>query len=197
VVGKRQLLGLVQRAAVDIDAFNAGLTPMPRTADELLIVSADLKGVVMRPEALRPATAKAATHHTRTFRTRPTTGEKPARKRMAILGAVYDATPAAPHDVIRSRSHTATTRRQMTSNELTPSWRRSHAGFDAARYRVRLVEVGLTGEDQAIARFDAHITLVPSEARQGQPVEIPGRYTIGLRRSTGHWTIHSIRHDQT
>jgi hypothetical protein len=85
----------------------------------------------------------------------------------------------------------------MTSNELTSSWRRSHTGFDATRYRVRLVEVGLTGEDQAIARFDAHITLVPSEARQDRPVEIPGRYTIGLRRSTGHWTIHSIRHDQT
>ncbi|SPT57079.1 ISKra4 family transposase [Actinomadura madurae] len=102
VVGKRQLLELVRRAAVDIDAFNASRTPVPRTAEELLILSADAKGIVMRPEALRPATAKAAARHSRTFRTRLAAGEKPARKRMATLGVVYDALPAPrrPHDVI-------------------------------------------------------------------------------------------------
>ncbi|MFG1711024.1 ISKra4 family transposase [Nonomuraea sp. M3C6] len=102
VVGKRQLLELVRRAAADIDAFDAAQTPIPRTADELVIVSCDQKGVVMRPEALRPATAKAAARATRTFRTRLASGEKPARKRMATLGAVYDAVPAPrrPHDVI-------------------------------------------------------------------------------------------------
>lgn len=102
VVGKRQLLELVRRAAVDIDAFNAACTPIPRTADELLIVSCDQKGVVMRPEALRPATAAAAARAKRTFRTRLAAGEKPARKRMATLGVVYDALPAPrrPHDVI-------------------------------------------------------------------------------------------------
>ncbi|TDD72868.1 ISKra4 family transposase [Actinomadura rubrisoli] len=102
VVGKRQLLQLVRRAAVDIDAFNASLMPVPRTAEELLVISSDQKGVVMRPEALRPATAKAAARATRTFRTRLAAGEKAARKRMATLGAVYDAVPAPrrPHDVI-------------------------------------------------------------------------------------------------
>lgn len=102
VVGKRQLLHLVRRAAVDIDAFNAAQTPIPRTAEELLILSADGKGIVMRPEALRPATAKAAARAVRTFRTRLAAGEKPARKRMATLGVVYDTLPAPrrPHDVI-------------------------------------------------------------------------------------------------
>jgi hypothetical protein len=102
VVGKRQLLDLVRQAAVDIDAFNAAQIPLPRTAEELLILSADGKGIVMRPEALRPATAKAAAQHTRTFRTRLAAGEKSARKRMAALGVVYDAVPAPrrPHDVI-------------------------------------------------------------------------------------------------
>lgn len=106
VIGKRQLLELVRRAAVDIDAFNASRMPVPRTAEELLVLSADAKGIVMRPEALRPATAKAAAkaaaRATRTFRTRLAAGEKPARKRMATLGAVYDAVPAPrrPHDVI-------------------------------------------------------------------------------------------------
>ncbi|MFI0409096.1 ISKra4 family transposase [Actinomadura sp. 3N508] len=102
VIGKRQLLELVRRAAVDIDTFNASVTPVPRTADELLVLSTDAKGIVMRPEALRPATAKAAARAVRTFRTRLAAGEKPARKRMATLGAVYDAAPAPrrPHDVI-------------------------------------------------------------------------------------------------
>ncbi|WP_157549113.1 ISKra4 family transposase [Nonomuraea candida] len=55
-----------------------------------------------RPEALRPATAKAAARRTRTFRTRLAAGEKLCRKRMATLGVVYDAEPAPrrPHDVI-------------------------------------------------------------------------------------------------
>jgi hypothetical protein len=102
VVGKRQLQHLVQQAAVDIDAFYASQTPIPRTAGDLLVISADGKGIVMRPEALRPATRKAAARHQRAFRTRLAAGEKPARKRMATLAAVYDAVPAPrrPHDVI-------------------------------------------------------------------------------------------------
>ncbi|MFC4906884.1 ISKra4 family transposase [Actinomadura gamaensis] len=102
VVGKRQLLQLVRAAAVDIDAFNACLMPVPRTAEEVLVISTDGKGIVMRPEALRPATAKAAARAGHTFRTRLAAGEKSARKRMATLGAVYDTVPAPrrPHDVI-------------------------------------------------------------------------------------------------
>jgi hypothetical protein len=68
----------------------------------VLAISVDGKGIAMRPEALRPATAKAAARARATFRTRLTAGEKPARKRMATLGVVYDAEPAPrrPHDVI-------------------------------------------------------------------------------------------------
>jgi hypothetical protein len=56
----------------------------------------------MRPEALRPATRKAAARHRHRFRTRLASGEKPYRKRMATLAVVYDAEPAPrrPHDVI-------------------------------------------------------------------------------------------------
>jgi hypothetical protein len=102
VIGKRQLEQLVGSAAVDIDAFYAQQIPLPRTADDLLVISVDGKGVVMRPEALRPATKKAAARHKSTFRTRLASGEKPCRKRMATLGVVYDAAPAPrrPHDVI-------------------------------------------------------------------------------------------------
>ncbi|MCW2938569.1 MAG: hypothetical protein JWN00_1554 [Actinomycetia bacterium] len=60
VIGKRQLAHLVQQSTVDIDAFYQQQTPMPCTSSTLLVLSMDGKGIVMRPEALRRATAKAA-----------------------------------------------------------------------------------------------------------------------------------------
>ena len=101
VIGKRQLEEAVVRAAADIPAFYAARVPEPCTPGTLLVLSADCKGVVMRPGALRAATAKAAAKLGK-MRTRLTAGEKPNRKRMAALVAVYDAGPARrrPHDVI-------------------------------------------------------------------------------------------------
>lgn len=57
-----------------------------------MVLSADCKGIVMRPGALRAATAKAAARLGK-MRTRLTAGEKPNRKRMAALVTVYDAEP--------------------------------------------------------------------------------------------------------
>jgi hypothetical protein len=101
VIGKRQIEQAVVSAACDIGAFYAAHVPVPCTASTLLVLSADAKGIVMRPEALRPATARAATRQGR-MRTRLVAGEKPNRKRMATLTCVYDAGPAPrrPHDVI-------------------------------------------------------------------------------------------------
>ena len=59
----------------------------------MLVLSADGKGIVMRPDALRPATAKAAGQATAKLATRLSKGEKRNRKRMAEVGAVYDLTP--------------------------------------------------------------------------------------------------------
>jgi hypothetical protein len=47
-------------AALDIDAFYDQLVPGPSTDATLLVLSCDGKGIVIRPEALREATAKAA-----------------------------------------------------------------------------------------------------------------------------------------
>lgn len=55
----------------------------------LLVLGADGKGIMMRPEVLRSATRKAAAGMKRgrdVFRTRLASGEKPCRKRMAALG---------------------------------------------------------------------------------------------------------------
>jgi len=101
VIGKRQLEESVTGAAADIPAFYAARIPEPCTSGTLLIMSADCKGIVMRPGALRAATAKAAAKLGK-MRTRLAAGEKPNRKRMAALVTVYDAEPAKrrPHDVI-------------------------------------------------------------------------------------------------
>jgi hypothetical protein len=60
VIGKRQVEQAVISAACDITAFYAARVPVLCTAPTLLVISADAKGIVMRPGALRPATAKAA-----------------------------------------------------------------------------------------------------------------------------------------
>lgn len=101
VIGKRQAEEAAVKAAAGIPAFYAARVPGPCTKDTLLVLSADCKGIVMRPSALRAATARAAAKLGK-MRTRLASGEKPNRKRMACLAAVYDAEPAArrPHDVI-------------------------------------------------------------------------------------------------
>ncbi|MGH3196886.1 MAG: ISKra4 family transposase, partial [Streptosporangiaceae bacterium] len=101
VIGKRQAEESVVRSAADITAFYTSRIPEPCTPSTLVVLSADCKGIVMRPGALRAATAKAAAKLGK-MRTRLTAGEKPNRKRMAALVTVYDAEPAErrPHDVI-------------------------------------------------------------------------------------------------
>jgi hypothetical protein len=92
VIGKRQVEEAVVHAAADIPAFYAARVPEPRTRETLLVMSADGKGIVMRPSGLRAATAKAPAKLGK-MRTRLASGEKPNRKRMACLVTVYDAGP--------------------------------------------------------------------------------------------------------
>lgn len=103
-LGKRQLEQLAAAAAVDFEAFySQGARSQAEVTDgDLLVLSADGKGIVMRPDALRPATAKAAAKATGKLKTRLSKGEKRNRKRVAEVGAVYDLTPfpRTPSDII-------------------------------------------------------------------------------------------------
>jgi len=92
-IGKRQLEQLAIAAAADVDAYYAAHRPAASASDVLLVMSYDGKGIVMRPEALREATAKAAAGTRRKLATRLSPGEKNGRKRMAELGCVYDCVP--------------------------------------------------------------------------------------------------------
>ena len=101
-LGKKQLRLLVQRAAQDFEAFYEQRSRHLSLASDLLVLSCDGKGIVMRPEALREATRRAAQQATTKLQTRLSKGEKRNRKRMAEVGAVYDCTPVvrSPADVL-------------------------------------------------------------------------------------------------
>jgi hypothetical protein len=90
-LGKRQVEDLARRAAVDVVAFYDRVGRQPADDSDVLVISADGKGIVMRPEALRAATKKMAARHK--LKTRLSKGEKRDRKRIAELAVVYDATP--------------------------------------------------------------------------------------------------------
>ena len=100
--GKRQVEQLARHAAIDVDAFYASRRPGPAPDEHVLVLTGDGKGIVMRPDALRPATAKAAAAGGNKLATRLSPGEKHGRKRMAELACVYDAAPAprVPDDII-------------------------------------------------------------------------------------------------
>ena len=92
-LGKRQVEDLANRAAIDFDAYYRQRPAPTAEVGQVLILSCDGKGVVMRPGSLRAATAKAAANTNPKLATRLSKGEKRGRKRMAEVGAVYDTTP--------------------------------------------------------------------------------------------------------
>ena len=105
-VAKRQVEFLSARAATDIEEFYATRTRTQADETDVLVISADGKGIVMRPDSLRPATAKAAAAATTKLTTRLSKGEKRNRKRLAEVGAVYDVSPVprSAQDVMASKA---------------------------------------------------------------------------------------------
>jgi hypothetical protein len=110
-IGKRQLEQITIAAAADAERFYQDRDPDQGEPaggqgreQELppLAISADGKGVAMRPEARRRRT-KAPEQRVRTFAKRAGTGEKKGHKRMAETGAVFDVLPEprTPEQVMR------------------------------------------------------------------------------------------------
>lgn len=131
-VGKRQLEGLARRSACDFDAFYAGRQPAASEHADALILSCDGKGVVMRPDALRPATQRQAAKAKGKLKTRLFKGEKRNRKRIAKVGAVYDATPV-PRRVTDILPANESERQQAKSGpEAKGKWLTASVTDDAA-----------------------------------------------------------------
>jgi hypothetical protein len=141
-MGKRQVDELAARAAADVDAFYTRRDQPPAAPGDVLALSFDGKGVVVRPEGLRAATAAKATSHK--LAGRLSKGEKRNRKRMAEVAAVYDLTPAPrtvadilpTTDAQRAAAPAPTAANKWLSASVTDDARQViAAGFDEAHRR--------------------------------------------------------------
>jgi len=92
-VGKQQLEQIVAEAARDAPGFYPSQGTAEGPPGLPLALSADGKGVAMRPEARRAGTARKARNRTKAFGKRLGTGEKAGHKRMAETGVVFDVQP--------------------------------------------------------------------------------------------------------
>lgn len=134
-IGTRQIESLTVRAAADIDAFYQQIERGdPATAKLALGMSADAKGVVMRHEALRAGTARAATSHV--LATRLCAGEKRNRKRMAQIVTVFDSDPAVRDvaDILPAPGHTPAAGPVTSGKWLAASLRHSTAQMITAMF---------------------------------------------------------------
>jgi hypothetical protein len=132
-LGRRQVGELITRAAADVEQFYA-TRDLPAEADTpVLALSVDAKGIVMRPEALRAATAKAAT--SQKLATRLSKGEKRNRKRMAEVGSVFGVVPSprTPHDIIAEATSTPDQARAQAGPATVDKWLTASVTADAAQ----------------------------------------------------------------
>jgi hypothetical protein len=105
-VGKRQVEELAIRAAQDFDTFyqETGAWTSREAMSEILVLTVDAKGVVMRKSALREYTRSRSERTKHKLASRLSPGEKRNKKRMATVAAVYTIAPYArtPEDVVRT-----------------------------------------------------------------------------------------------
>jgi hypothetical protein len=143
-IGKRQVEELTRRAATDVDAFYAQMDRPPAPTTDVLVLSFDGKGIVMRPEALREATAQAAARaRDGCTGTRVDRDDRGNRKRIAEVAAVYDVTPVprtAEDIFVRHGEQTVTPGPVATGKWVTASVVESaasvvHLGFEEAQKR--------------------------------------------------------------
>jgi hypothetical protein len=88
-IPKRQSEQVVVKVTQDFEAFyKTRQAHEPEASEDLLVLTTDAKGIVMRPEDLREATRKAAQRAEPKLKTRLSPGKKSHRKRMATVAAI-------------------------------------------------------------------------------------------------------------
>ncbi len=128
-VPKRQAEELARLAATDFDSFyrisaNRGI-PTEGTG-ELLIMTADGKGIVMRNEDLREGTKKAAATSKRKLSKRISRGEKRNRKRMATVAAVYTISRfyRTPEEIVSDLKKNSEAKKEYSARRPSPEHKR-------------------------------------------------------------------------
>src|SRR5690606_26172483 len=127
-IGKRQVEELAVRAAQDFDAFYEQRAAARDPKDDLLVISTDGKGIVMRTEDLREGTRQAAQKKANKLETRLTPGEKSNRKRMVQVATVYSIAPfpRTARDVL----HTLRNADEVSTKRPRPTDKRVWASVD-------------------------------------------------------------------
>jgi hypothetical protein len=95
-MAQRQAEEVAVHLSQDFDAFyHQPLAAAEEEGDEkeILVITVDGKGIVMRPEGLREGTRQAAEQQAHKQRTRLSPGQKKNRKRMATVVSVYEIDP--------------------------------------------------------------------------------------------------------
>ena len=139
-IGKRQVEEMALRAAVDFEAFYEHREHDAVDQDDVLVLSCDAKGVVMRPEALREQTKRQAASSEHKLKTRLSRGEKRNRKRMAEVAAVYEVAPKvrAPADILPATDQEREDAR--AGPEAKNKWVCASVTDDAARVIARMFD---------------------------------------------------------
>lgn len=117
-IGTRQLIELTRAAAVDVAGFYTARQAPTADPGDALVITADGKGIPVRPEALRAGTAKLAAKAKQTppGATSGNAGGKGNSKRMAELVCVYDLKPVprTVEDILPTIAHGADGDRQAS-----------------------------------------------------------------------------------
>lgn len=95
-IAKRQVERLARASAEDFDDFYGSSEWQPESSEQLLVLTMDGAGIIMRTESLRPATRELAekeAEEPRVWPDRAKSGEKPNRRRVAEVASVYSVAP--------------------------------------------------------------------------------------------------------
>jgi len=130
---KRQVEQLTVRAAQDFDAYYEQRAREVEETDDLLVLSTDGKGIVVRHEDLRDGTRRAAETSTPKLETRLAPGEKANRKRIAQVATVY--TVARWHRSAADVLHTMRTE-ETESKRPKPCDKRVWASVEKSQRKV-------------------------------------------------------------
>lgn len=95
-IAKRQVERLAMVSVRDFEDFYASMEWEPESADQLLVLTMDGAGIIMRTNSLRPATREQAERENerpKVWPDRTKSGEKPNRRRVAEAASVYSVSP--------------------------------------------------------------------------------------------------------
>lgn len=171
-IGKRQVEELAVRGAQDFDAFYEARAAARDPQEDLLVISTDGKGVVVRHEDLREGTRRAAEKSERKLKTRLTPGEKSNRKRMAQVATVYSIAPfpRSAADIL----HTLRDASEVDARRPRPTDKRVWASVEKSPRAVirEAFEEGLRRDPDKCRRW---VVLVDGDPKQLRIVKAEAR----------------------